>query len=176
MKTFYCRLLRLTRLHYSKRHRCQKLRRFHLWQSVGDLTHFISRISKRWRSDTLHPETPVPTTTPPQLRWRACVLRALRPFRRRRDKQSDPSEVSVKRSRLAPAQVMSTGWAKICDWSLGFDGRGPMFENQQGLAPLDFSHEKRSMLLQSLLRISVYCLRPWNVDGGNGRNTRQHCH
>ena len=52
------------------------------------------------------------------------------PFRRLRDTQSDPSE-RVKRSRLAPAQVMSTAVAKHCDWSLGFDGRGPMFDGAQ---------------------------------------------
>ena len=98
------------------------------WRS-GTL-HLENPVSKRWRSDTLHPETPVPTTTPPQLRWRAGVLRALRPFRRLRDTQPDPSE-SVKRSRLAPAQVMSTALAKHCDWSPGFDERGPVFDGTQ---------------------------------------------
>ena len=53
------------------------------WRS-GTL-HLGNPVSKRWRSNTLHPGTPVPTTTPPQLRWRAAVLRALRPFRRLRD-------------------------------------------------------------------------------------------
>ena len=77
--------------------------------------HLENPVSKRWRSDTLHPETPVPTTDPPQLRWRAGVLRALRPFRRLRGKQPDHSEVGVKRPRLAPAQVMSTALAKSCD-------------------------------------------------------------
>ena len=90
--------------------------------------HLENLVSKRWRSDPLHPETPVPTTAPPQLRWRAGVLRALRPFRRLRGKQPDPSEVSVKRPRLAPAQVMSTALAKSCDWSLGIDGRGSVFD------------------------------------------------
>ena len=85
---------------------------------------------ERWRSDTLHPETLVPTITPPQLRWRAGVLRPMRPFRRLRDTQSDPSE-RVKRSRLAPAQVMSTALAKHCDCSLGFDERGPVFDGTQ---------------------------------------------
>ena len=175
--------LRSTRLH-SKRHQFQKLQRFHLWQSVwrsGALhqvpdTPTIPFVAKRWRS-------PVSTTTPPQLRWRAGVLRALRQFRRIRDRQSDPSEVSLKRSRLAPAQVVSTALAKNCDWSLGFDGRGPMFDeiNHQVLAPLDFfsqdvRQEKRSILLQSLQRISCCCLRPWNVNGRNGRSARQHCH
>ena len=74
------------------------------WRS-GTL-HLENLVSKLWRSDTLHLETPVPTTTRPQLRWRAGVLRALRPFRRLRDKHSDPSE-RVKRPRLAPAQIMS---------------------------------------------------------------------
>ena len=55
------------------------------WRS-GTL-HLENPVAKRWRSDTLHLETPVPTTRPPQLRWRARVLRALRPFRRLRDKQ-----------------------------------------------------------------------------------------
>ena len=77
------------------------------WRS-GTL-HLENPVSKRWRSDTLHPETPVPTTAPPQLR------------RRFRGKQPDPSEVSVNRPRLAPAQVMSTALAKSCDWSLGVD-------------------------------------------------------
>ena len=71
------------------------------WRS-GTL-HLENPVSKRWRSDTLHPETPVPTTTHPQLRWRAGVLRALRPFRKLRD-------------------------ANDLDWlrlrSLGFDERG----------------------------------------------------
>ena len=96
------------------------------WRS-GTL-HLESPVSKRGRSDTLHPDTPVPATTPPQFRWPAGVLRALRPFRRLRDKQSDPSEARVKRPRLAPAQVMSTALEKGCDWSLGFDGRGPVFD------------------------------------------------
>ena len=60
------------------------------WRS--GTVHLENPVTKSCRSDTLHPETPVPTTTPPQLRWRAGVLRALRPFRRLRDTQSDPSE------------------------------------------------------------------------------------
>ena len=40
----------------------------------------------------------------------------------------DDSEVNVKRSRLAPAQVMSTALTKSCDWSLGFDVRVPVFD------------------------------------------------
>ena len=80
------------------------------WRS-GTL-HLENPVSKRWRSDTLHPETPVPTTTPPQLRWRAGVLRALRPLRSLRDKQTDPSEARVKRPWLAPAQIMSTALEK----------------------------------------------------------------
>ena len=96
------------------------------WRS-GTL-HLENPASKRWRSDTLHPETPVPATTPPQLRWRAGVWRASRPFRRLRDKQSDPSEARVKRPPLAPAQVMSTALEKGWDYSLGFDGRGPVFD------------------------------------------------
>ena len=127
----------------------------------------IPSVAKRWRSGTLHPETPVPTTTPPQLRWRAGVLRPLRPFRRLRNTQSDPSE-RVKRSRLAPAQVMSTAVAKHCDWSLGFDERGPVFDGTQ-----DWRH---SVFLTGRAAISVCCLRPWNVNGRNGRSTRQHCH
>ena len=123
------------------------------WRS--DTLHLENPISVRWRSDTFHPETPVPTPTPPHLRWRAGVLRAVRPFRRLRHKHSDPSEVSVKRSRLAPAQVMSTALAKHCDWSLGFDERGPVFDETQ-----DVRQGKRSILLQNLQRISLCCLRP----------------
>ena len=41
------------------------------------------------------------------------------------------SSERVKRSRLAPAQVMSTAVAKHCDWSLGFDERGPVFDGTQ---------------------------------------------
>ena len=131
------------------------------WRS-GTL-HLENPVSKRWRSDTLHPETPVPATTPPQLRWRAGVLRALRPFRRLRDKQSDPSDARVKRPRLAPAQVMSTALEKGCDWSLGFDGRGPcsMKSTRIGATRFfsqDVRQEKRFILLQSLQRISVCCL------------------
>ena len=98
------------------------------WRS-GTL-HLENPVSNRWRSDTLHPETPVPTTTPPPLRWRAGVLRALRPFRRLRDTQSDFLE-RVKRSRFAPAQVMSTAVVKLCDWSLEFDERGLVFDGTQ---------------------------------------------
>ena len=98
------------------------------WRS-GTL-HLENLVSKRWRSDTLHPETLVPTTTPPQLRWCAGVLGALRSFRRPREKQSDLSQ-RVKRSRLAPAQVMTTIAAKHCDWSLDFDERGPVFDGAQ---------------------------------------------
>ena len=58
------------------------------------------------------------------------VLCALRPFRRLRDTQSDPSE-RVKRSRLAPAQVMTTTVAKHGDWSLDFDERSPVFDGAQ---------------------------------------------
>ena len=76
----------------------------------------------RWRIGTLHPETHVPTTAPPQLRS------ALRPFRRLRGKQPDRSEVSVKRPRLAPAQELSTALAIGGERSLGVDERGPMFD------------------------------------------------
>ena len=182
MKMFYHRPFRLTRLHLSQ-HRFQKLRRFHLWQNVGDLAtipsvgdlvrfiqfqklrrfhlwqnvgdlaHFISRILYRSVGD------PMRLLFRPQRHHSfggaPVFLRALRPFRRLRDTQSDPSE-RVKRSRLAPAQVMSTALAKHCDWSLGFDGRGPVLD------------ETRSILLPSLQRISVCCLRPWNVDVRNG--------
>ena len=143
------------------------------WRS-GTL-HLENPVSKRWRSDTLHPETHVPATTSPQLRWRAGVLRALRPFRRLRDTQSDLSE-RVKRSRLALARAL----AKHCDWSLGFDERGPVFDGTQIGATRFLSQDvrqgKRSILLPNLQRISVCCLRAWNVKGRNGRSTRQHCH
>ena len=59
----------------------------------------IPSVAKRWRSGTLHLENPA---TPSQLRWRAGVLRALRPFRRLQDKQSSER---VKRPRLTPAQI-----------------------------------------------------------------------
>ena len=91
----------------------------------------VPSVSKCWRSDMLHPETPVPTTVLPQLRWRAGVLRALRPFRRLQGKQPDPSEISAKRPPLALAQVMTTAVAKHGDWSLGFDERGPVFDRIQ---------------------------------------------
>ena len=147
------------------------------WRS-GTL-HLENPVSKRWRSDTLHPETPVRTTTPPQLRWRAGVLRALRPFRRLRETQPESSE-RVKRSRLGPAQVMSTAVAKHCDWSLGFDERGPvLMEPRIGATrffSLDVRQGRKSILLPNLQRISVCCLRQWNVNGRNGKSTRQHCH
>ena len=115
--------------------------------------HLENPVSKRWRSDTLHPETPVPTTTSPQLRWRTGVVRALRPFRRLRDTQSDPSE-RVKRSRLAPAHVMSTALEKGCDWSLGFDGRTLcLMEPKIGVIRFfsqDVRQGKRSVLLPNL--------------------------
>ena len=148
------------------------------WRS-GTL-HLENPVSKRWRSDTLHPETPVPTTTPPQLRWRAGVLRALRPFRRLRDTQSDLSE-RVKRSRLAPAQVMSTAVAKHCDWSLDFDERGPVFDGAQDwrhsvfltgrAARKEVYFASESPENQRLLLAAME-----NVNGRNGKNTRQHCH
>ena len=53
MKTFYFRPLPSTRLHHSKLHRLQKLRTFHLWQSVGGLAHFISRILYRSVGDPM---------------------------------------------------------------------------------------------------------------------------
>ena len=95
------------------------------WRS-GTL-HLENPVSKRWRSDTLHPETPVPTTTPLQLRV-LCV------HFEDSETQSDPSE-RVKRSRLAPAQVMTTTVAKHGDWSLDFDERGPVFDGAE-----DWSH------------------------------------
>ena len=44
--------------------------------------------------------------------------------------QIDPSE-RVKRSQLAPAQVMSTTVAKHCDWSFSFGEKGPVFDGAQ---------------------------------------------
>ena len=148
------------------------------WRS-GTL-HLENPGSKRWRSDSLHPETPVPTTTPPQLRWRAGVLRALRPFRRLRDKQADPSE-RVKRPRLAPAQIMSAALERAVIGLLDLTEEAPCSMKSTGIgATRFFSHdvrkEKRFILLQSLQRISVCCLRQWNVNGENGRSTSQHCH
>ena len=141
--------------------------------------HLDNLVLKRWRSDTVHPETLVPTTTPPQLRWRAGVLRALGPFRRLRDTHSDPSE-RVKRSRLAPTPVMTTTVAKHCDWSLDFEERGPVFDGAQDwrtrFFSLDVRQGKKSILLPNLQRISVCCLRPWNVNGRKVKNSMQHCH
>ena len=102
----------------------------------------------------MHPETPVPTTTRPQLRWRAGVLRALRPFRRLRDRQSDPSE-RVKRPRLAPTRKMSAALGKGCDWSLGFDGRGPVFDEinkdwRHSIFSQDESPENQLLLLAAM--------------------------
>ena len=145
------------------------------WRS--GILHLENPVSKRWRSDTLHPETPVPTTTPPQLRWRAGVLRALRPFRRLRDKQPDPSEVSVKRPRWATAQVMSTTLVKRCDWSLG-----PVFDEiNKDSATRFFSHttcgEKRGSFCFRASRKSAFvACGHGTVNGRNGRSTRQHCH
>ena len=81
------------------------------WRS-GTL-HLENPVSKRWRSDTLHPETPVPT---------ACLASISKTPR-----QTDPSE-RVKRPRLVPSQIMSAALEKGCDWSLGFDGRGRVFD------------------------------------------------
>ena len=136
--------------------------------------HLENPVPKRWQSDTLYPETPVPTT---QLRWRAGVLRALRPFRRLRGKQPDPSEVSVKRPRLAPAQVMSTALAKSCGWSLGVDERGPAFDEINK----DWRHS--IFLTGRAAREEVHFAsespenqRLLHVNGTIGRSTRQHCH
>ena len=138
-------------------------------------------VAKRGRSDTLHPETPVPTTTSPRLRWRAGVLRALRPFRRLPDKQPDSSEVREKRLRLVPARVMSIALPTNYDWSLGVDGRGPCSMKSPRIGAVrffsqDVRQEKRFILLRSPERISGCCLGPWHVNGRNGRSTRQHCH
>ena len=180
MTKFYLRHLGSTRLHHSKLHRPQKLRPFRLWQS-GDPAHFISRTLFRSVGD--------PIRCIPRLLFRprrlhsfggvqvSCVLR---PFRRLRGKQPDPSKVSVKRPRLALAQAMSKALAKNCDWSLGVDERGPVFDETRIGATRFFSQdvrqEMRFILLQSLQRISVCCLRPWHVNGRNGRSSRQHCH
>ena len=96
------------------------------WRS-GTL-HLETPVLKRWRSGTLHPETPVATTASPgtaKRRRRAGVLRALRPCRRLQGKQPDPSEVIVKRPRLAPARVMSTTLVKSNERPLGVDEGGP---------------------------------------------------
>ena len=120
---------------------------------------------------SLHPETPVPTTTSPQLRWRSGVLRALRPFRRLRETQSDPSE-RVKRSRLAPGNIL-TGLLDLMK-------EAPcLMEPRIGATRFflqDVRQGKRSILLPNLQRISFCCLRPWNLNGRNGRSTRQHYH
>ena len=71
-------------------------------RSELDVPDTVSSPSKRWPSGTLQPRTPVPTTAPPSTarrRWRAGVLHAMRPFRRLRGKQADPSEIIVKRRR-----------------------------------------------------------------------------
>ena len=140
----------------------------------------VPSVSKRWRSDTLHPETPVPTTATPQLRWRAGVLNALRPFRRLRGKQPEPSEETVKRPRLDPAQVMSTALVKSKDWSLGVDERSPLLDEisrdwRHSIFLTRHTARKKSILLQSLLEINGCCLGPWHVNGRNGRSTRQLC-
>ena len=81
-------------LHSTRLHRSLHISR-HSERSVSlkalAIRHSTSQksTSKLWRADTLHPETPVPTTATPQLRWRAGVLSALRPFRRLRGKQQN---------------------------------------------------------------------------------------
>ena len=52
MKMFYHQSLRLTRLHL-RQLRFQKLRRFLLWQNVGDLEHFTSKILYRSAGDPI---------------------------------------------------------------------------------------------------------------------------
>ena len=131
------RPLRSTRLHHSERHRPQNIPTIpSVAKRRSGTLHLENPVSKRWRSDTSYPETPVPTTASSQLRWRAGDLRALRPFRRLRGKQRDPSEVSAKRPRLAPAQVISTALTKSCDWSLGVAERSHTF----GEITKDWSH------------------------------------
>ena len=90
----------------------------HLCRSVGALVQFSPRLLFQ----------PLLLQARHSRRWRAGVLRALRPFRRLRDKQADPSEVIVKRPRLTPAQVMSATLLKSNEWSLGNDERGPSFD------------------------------------------------
>ena len=182
MKTFYLRPLRSTRLHHSDRHRPQNIPTIpSVAKRRSGTLHLENPVSKRWRSDTSYPETPVPTTASSQLRWRAGDLRALRPFRRLRGKQRDPSEVSAKRPRLAPAQVISTALTKSCDWSLGVAERSHTI----GEITKDWSHsifltgraarkevhfasvspEKQRLLLGAMAR-------EWK----KWRSTRQHCH
>ena len=112
----------------------------------------IPSAAKRWRSGALHPVPETPTIPSAAKRWRSGTLHLENPvskrFRRLRDTQSDPSE-GVKRSRLAPAQVMSTALAKHCDWSLGFDGRSPVFDETQ-----DWRHS--IFLTGRAARIEVY--------------------
>ena len=66
-----------------------------VWRS-GTL-HFDDSVSMRWRASALKPETPASTAA--TRRWRAGFLCALRPI---------SSDSTVKRPRLAPDQVMST--------------------------------------------------------------------
>ena len=110
MKTFYGWPLRSTRLKAAQVPETPTIPSVaKRWRS--GTRHPENPVSQRWRSDTLHPETLVPTTTPPQLRWRAGVLRVLRPFRRLRDKQSDPSE-RVKRPRFGSSSDNVSSFGK----------------------------------------------------------------
>ena len=84
---------RSTRLHHSKLHRPQKPRPLDLWQSFGDLAHFISSIQSRSVGDPIRCTLRL-LFRPQRLHsfgGHAGVLRALRPFRRLRDKQPDSS-------------------------------------------------------------------------------------
>ena len=72
----------------------------------------------------------VAPTTPPQLRWRAGVFACFASISKT-PRHTIRSSERVKRSRLAPAQVMTITVAKHGDWSLDFDERGPVFDGAQ---------------------------------------------
>ena len=72
----------------------------------------------------------VAPATPPQLRWRAGVFACFASISKT-PRHTIRSSERVKRSRLAPAQVMTTTVAKHGDWSLDFDERGPVFDGAQ---------------------------------------------
>ena len=129
-------------------------------RSELDVPDTVSSPSKLWRSGTLHPETPVSTTASPSTarrRWRAGVFACLASLSQT-SRQTGGSSRNNRDTKDVPCWMKGQGIGHI-----------------QFHSP-DARQRKKSVLHKSLQNISGCCLRPWHVNGGSGRSTRQHCH
>ena len=162
VKIFCLQPLRSTKLHHSKRHRSQKLRPFHLWQS-GDPAHFISRTLYRSVGDPIR-----------------CIPRRLcRPQRLHSFGGVQVSCVPCAHFEGFEANNQTPLGSECETASIGSSSGNVNSFGEKLCASRLFSqdvlHEKVFILLQSLQRLSVCCMGPWHVNGRNGRSTRQHC-